>query len=224
MKSGLEKFEFDSDKILKDLSSKELELLDSRCTTLSFKKGKQIFYDGGIPTGAFILKKGRAKIFKTGSTGKDQIFYIYKSGDLFGYHALLCHEHYEDSCEVLENSDVLFIKASDFEWLRNEIPNFGELLMQNLSHEFGVLVNIIATYAQKSIRERLALHLLLLDRRYENNPITISREDLANLVGTARESLGRMLKEFKEDGLISVSHKDIKLENKPKLLRLAGAV
>jgi len=206
MNIDLKKFGFESDKILSALSEKEKNVFLEHAEKLHFKKGKLIFYEGGIPTGVFLIVQGKAKIYKTGLDGKDQIFYIYKNGDLLGYHALLCHELYEDSCEALEVCEISFVSAAKFEKLLNEIPKLKHLLIQNMSHEFGVLVNIITVLAQKPLRERLALFLLILKQRYDDSPIELPRDDLANIVGTARESLGRLLKEFKKDKLISIEN------------------
>lgn len=222
---NLENLRFESDKILSSLSIKEREHFLSYGKQLFFKKGQLVFYQEGIPTGAFLLKKGKAKIYKTGEYGKDQIFYIYKEGDLFGYHALLCNEKYEDSCEVLEDSEVVFFNKYDFDLLLQKISNLNALLMQNMSHEFGVLVNTITILAQKNLRERLALYLLVLHERYshqgEQVEIILPRQDLANIIGTTRESLGRLLKEFKEDKFIQIKKRSIEILKMEKLKKIA---
>lgn len=228
MKINVEKFNFQSDKILSSLSSEEQALFLSEATPLSFKRGKLIFYEEGIPTGVFIVESGRAKIFKTGLDGRDQIFYVYKKGDLLGYHALLCNESYEDSCEALEDCQMLFINRIRFEQLLQKIPGLQTLLIQNMSHEFGVMVNTITVLAQKPLRERLALFLLILQQKYieegnETGKIILPREDLANIVGTARESLSRLLKEFKEEKLIVIQNKAIELLNADRLHRIANS-
>ncbi|MDW3197056.1 MAG: Crp/Fnr family transcriptional regulator [Cytophagales bacterium] len=225
MKIDIKKFDFESDKILSSLLPAEKELFLKHTEELLFKKGKLVFYEGGIPTGVFLVESGRAKIYKTGLDGKDQIFYIYKAGDLFGYHALLCDEHYEDSCEALEKCRISFISKANFNQLLRDIPRLNQLLIQNMSHEFGVLVNTITVLAQKPLRERLALYLLILDERYQGQDgnILLPREDLANIIGTARESLGRLLKEFKEGSLIEVDNKIIRITNAPKLLKIASS-
>lgn len=227
MKIDIRKFNFRSNDILQSLSQQHKELFLSLCDELVFKKGKLLFFENGIPTGAFLLKSGRAKIYKTGLDGKDQIFYIYKSGDLLGYHALLCDEKFEDSCEILENSEVLFISKNDFDHLLHTIPNLNQLLIKNMAHEFGVLVNTITVLAQKPLRERLALYLLILEERYQNggaHNISLPREDLANIIGTARESLGRLLKEFREEGLIEINQKSISLLDKQKLTAISSSI
>ncbi|GAB4234279.1 MAG: hypothetical protein Tsb0034_07910 [Ekhidna sp.] len=225
MKVNIRKFDFESDKILSSLSEQDKSFFYGRSETLTFKKGKLIFYESGIPTGVFLIESGKAKIYKTGLDGKDQIFYIYKAGDLLGYHALLCNEQYEDSCEALEDCSIRFVSKTNFEALTTKIPNLNQLLIQNMSHEFGVLVNTITILAQKPLRERLALYLLVLDEKYkeQNGEVILPREDLANIIGTARESLGRLLKEFKEDQLIEVNSKVIRVANSQKLLRIASS-
>lgn len=225
MKVRIEKFDFQSDKILSTLSSEEREAFMEKAEPLTFRKGKLIFYESGIPTGVFLIRSGKAKIYKTGLEGKDQIFYIYKSGDLLGYHALLCNEHYEDSCEALEACDILFVSKPDFDHLLIAIPKLQQLLIQNMSHEFGVMVNTITVMAHKPLRERLALYLLVLQERYRDDAasIVLPREDLANIVGTARESLGRLLKEFKEDGLIAVKGRAITIKQPTKLQKVASS-
>ena len=222
MNVDIKKFDFESDRILSSLSHKERQMLLDHGDLLTFKKGKLIFYEGGIPTGVFLIESGKAKIYKTGLDGKDQIFYIYKSGDLLGYHALLCNEHYEDSCEALEESKILFISKSNFDNLIKKIARLNQLLLQNMSHEFGVLVNTITVLAQKPLRERLALYLLILSSKYDGD-ILLPREDLANIIGTARESLGRLLKEFKEEELIEVDNKIIRILDTKKLLKLGNS-
>lgn len=225
LKVDIKKFDFESDKILSLLSPAERSLFLEHTEGLIFKKRKLIFYEGGIPTGAFLVESGRAKIYKTGLDGKDQIFYIYKAGDLLGYHALLCEEKYEDSCEALEDCKILFISKSNFRKLLGLIPSLNQLLIQNMSHEFGVLVNTITILAQKSLRERLALYLLILHEKYQglDGDIIVPREDLANIIGTARESLGRLLKEFKEERLIEVDNKIIRIIEFDKLLKIASS-
>ncbi|MFT4537477.1 MAG: CRP-like cAMP-binding protein [Saprospiraceae bacterium] len=224
----INKLRFDSDKILSSLRKKDKEHFLSFTKKLTFKKGKLVFYEGGIATGVFLIKSGRAKIFNTGIYGKVQIFYIYKRGDLLGYHALLCNEAYEDSCEALEDCEILFISKTDFEHLLHTIPSLKLLLIQNMSHEFGVLVNTITILAQRTLRERLALYLLILNERYYNEEtkqaiINLRREDLANIIGTARESLGRLLKDFKEEKLIQIDKRTIKISNVKELNKIANA-
>lgn len=222
----IEKFSFKSADIFNELEKHEFQLVQQHFKPLKFKKNQLIFHEEGIPTGVYLLNSGRAKIYKTRLNGKEQIFYIYQPGDLLGYHALLCNEPYEDGCVAIENCILYFIEKTKFYQLLSQIPHLKELLIQNMSHEFGVMVNTITVMAQKPLRERLALFLLMLKEKYsadKNNQhlINLSRMDLANLVGTTRESLTRQLKSFEEEKLIEIKGRSIRLINEVKLRKLS---
>jgi len=96
-----------------------------------------------------------------------------------------------------------------------------------LSHELGEAAKIITDLAQKPVKERLAETLLILKDTFDmdeekNIQVKLSREELANIVGTATESVIRLLSEFKKDKLIAVEGRNIKLLNIPGLTRVAN--
>lgn len=213
MKRLLLKFDFKSDFLLHGLSKSQQEKVMECFETITFSKGDRLFYEDGIPTGAFYITEGKAKKYKKVIDNQEQIFYIYKKGDLLGYHALLSEERYQDSCEALETLTTQFISKENLLGLMEDIPSLKEAMLRNMAHEFGVLANTIAVLAQKAQTPRLALFLLILNNRYDDQGIELSRQDLANLIGATRESVGRTLKEFKDHGLIDIVDKKIFLSD-----------
>lgn len=223
----LEKFDFESHLLFEELHDNERDQVRDVMEDLQIKKGSQLFYEDGIPTGVFQLKKGRAKKSKRGFNGVEQLFYIYTPGDVLGYHALLGQERYPDSCEALDDLEVSFISKKNFLHLLTKIPKLKDAVIKNISHEFGVLANIIAVLAQKDQNTRLAIFLLVLQERFErftspNYGVDLSREDLANSIGTSRESLWRSLKYFKDQGYITVDRHAIRIIDKERLLKYLG--
>ncbi|MGB0525846.1 MAG: Crp/Fnr family transcriptional regulator [Flammeovirgaceae bacterium] len=209
------------------MKAADQQLVRARMRSLFFKKGQLVFHEHGIPTGVYFLEEGKAKIFKVGINGKEQIFYIYKQGDLLGYHSVICDEYYMDSCETLEPCKVSFISRDDFFQLMDEIPEFRSLLIKNLGHEFAVMVNTITILAQKTVRERLAIYLIVLRERYRESShqepvISLPREDLANVIGTARETLTRLLREFKEAKYIHIHKREIRILDIKELKKQAA--
>jgi CRP/FNR family transcriptional regulator len=101
-------------------------------------------------------------------------------------------------------------------------PALRNGIMQELSKELGDRAVFITNMAQKSVRERLAFSLLILGDIYGEEEINLTREDLANFVGTATETLIRLLKDFKDEGMIEIHTRKIEIINKQKLLHLAG--
>lgn len=194
-----------------------------------FKKGQALFVEGSVPTGIFFLKQGKVKKYKSDRDGKEQIIYVCSSGELFGYPALLSGESYSDSATTLEDSEIGFIPRKYFEQVLESSTVFSNKLLKNLSHEFGVLENSIVTFANKTVRERLALTLLILkekylDKNFIDKPaeIILSREDLSNMVGTAVETLVRLLHEFKDEGLIETKGRMIRVKDVKSLIRVAN--
>jgi CRP-like cAMP-binding protein len=224
MKNFYSQFDFQSNLLFEVLDSNERKIVSDAMEPLIIKKGSLLFYEEGIPTGIFQIKKGKAKKIKRGFSGSEQIFYIYTAGDVLGYHALFGEERYQDSCEALEDLEVNFIAKDVFLQLLQNIPALQKTFIKNIGHEFGVLANIIAVLAQKNQNARLAINLLILENRFQQQNrmvgIDLTREDLANIIGTSTESLGRSLKQFKDEGIIKVDKRIIHIRSKEKILHL----
>lgn len=220
-----------TDQIFEGLSASELEILIGSGVTHIFKKGEIIFRAGGIPTGIFYVKTGRVKKYKPTVKGGEQIFYICGEGELLGYHALLGEEHYPDSAATIEDSQITFITKDNFLQVLRNSTVLSNRLLKALGHEFSVLINSITNLATKTVRERLAFNLLILEEKFKtkdksNTPceIIMSRTDLANMVGTAKETLVRLLQEFKGSNLIQTSGKSIRIIDRKGIIREANLI
>lgn len=226
-----DKFNFNSSSILEGLPESDLALLNKNMVTHTYRKGESLFREGSYPTGIYYIKKGKVKKYKTDNDGSEQIFYIYKKGEVLGYHALISEEKYVDTASTLEESTISFIPKDDFLLAVQTSSVLSNRLLKVMSHEFGVLVNSLTVFAQKTVRERLALSLLILRDKYkkenqDDKPVELdlSRDDLSKFVGTARETLVRLLHDFKEDGLIETNGRKIILKKPLELSKIANLV
>lgn len=214
-----------------NLSCQELKVLSHKKTCQSFKKGQVLFHEGTTPTGVFCLKEGKVKIYKTGIDGKEQIVRLAKPGDLIGYRSFLGHGAYTASACTLEDSKICLIDRQSFEVTLKQNQTLNESLIQLLTHELRDAENRIRDMAQKSVRERMAEVLLVLKERFGmdvNEPdvlsAQLSRDELANYVGTATESAIRILSELKNDGVIATQGKKIRILNLNKLVSIANLI
>lgn len=225
----IDKWAFNSESVLTDLPLEDLELLTINKWEQIYKKGEIIFREGALPSGIFYIAEGRVKKYKVDKEGRDHIIYVANTGELLGYHAVLSEERFPDSAAALEESRIAFIPKEDFLETLHQSEVLSRRLLKTLSHEFAVLANSLSMFAQKSVRERLALQLIVLREKYKVNfqpgmpvEINMSRDDLASLVGTARENVVRVLTEFKEEGILETKGRKIIVLNVQKLISIAN--
>src|SRR5450631_2668679 len=194
----IDKWDFQSESILAGLPAEDLALLTANKSEQVYKKGEIIFREGGFPSGIFYITEGKVKKYKTDKEGREQIIYVANTGELLGYHAVLGEDRYPDSAAALQHSTIAFIPKEDFLSALHQSKVLDKRLLKTLSHEFAVLANSLSLFGQKSVRERLALQLIVLREKYKVNfqpgmpvEINLSRKDLASLAGTARENVAR---------------------------------
>ncbi|MES2765426.1 MAG: Crp/Fnr family transcriptional regulator [Bacteroidota bacterium] len=214
--------------VFADLGTGDLEKLPLEKGCNFYKSGHTIFSEGSYPSGLYCIHKGKVKIFKNGAEGKDQILRFAKEGDIIGYKAILSDQPYSASATALEDAVVCFIpKKSYFDVLQLS-PQLALKMMQLLTHELKTAETRIVELAQKPLRERLAEAILILKETFgfEENTTTIdvslTREDIANIIGTATESVIRLLSEFKKDKLIELNGRKISIVDMKKLIKTAN--
>ncbi len=224
----MDKWDFKSQSILVDLPEEDLILLTAHQSEQVYNKGEIIFREGAFPSGIFFVISGMAKKYKIDKEGREQIIYVANAGELIGYHAILAEDRYPDSAAALEESRIGFIPKEDFLGAMQKSATLNKRLLKTLSHEFAVLVNSLTFFAQRPVRERLALQLIVLREKYKVNfrsgmpvEINMSRDDLSSLVGTVRENVVRVLTEFKEDGILETKGRKIIIHDVKKLIEIA---
>ncbi|KFF73650.1 Crp/Fnr family transcriptional regulator [Chryseobacterium sp. P1-3] len=224
----ISKFIFNNQYLFEELSEYDKEMLQKVMQVKNYRKNEAIFTEGTIPNGIFYLKEGKVKKYKVDNDGREQIIYIYNAGEFFGYSAILNDYSYGDTTQVIESSVVAFIPKEDFLHILDQSMVFSRFLLKSLSHEFSVMANLMTILSQRTVRERAALSLLILHNKYKSNNtienvyITLSRVDLANMVGTARETLARILHDFREEQLIAMEGRKIQLKDIDRLTRIAN--
>ncbi len=214
--------------LFSDLTESQVCTISDHKNLISHRKGQILYYEGTKPLGIFCINSGVVKVYKSASNGKEQIIHLSQKGDFLGYSALLGEENYSNSAMIVEDAKICFIPKEAF--LNTLITNtaFHRRITKALSHEIGVMEEKLTDATQKSIRERLAFILLQLANSYgieggDSQPINLilSREEIAGMVGTATESVIRLLAEFKKDKLIDLEGKRIIVKDKRGLARLS---
>lgn len=205
-----------------------MEEIDAAKVCSIYKKGDVVFQEGTYPFGIYCVNTGKIKLSHSGDDGREQIVRLAKPGDIIGYKALLSAEKYTASAIALDDSSVCFIPKDLFISILQKDANLSFEMMRIIASELRKAETKITHLAQKPVRERLAETLLFIKETYgvEQDGTTLnvrlSREEIANLVGTATESAIRLLSEFKKDGLIELQGKKIRLLNPEEITRTAN--
>jgi CRP-like cAMP-binding protein len=213
--------------LFRHLQEEERQHLSLDKITESYKRGSIIYREGNRMKGFFCVQKGIIKMYKTGFDGKEQIIRFAKPGDIIGYRSVISNEPACTTTEVIEDSIVCHIPPHTLLTLIKTNGNFAVELMKLTCKELGEANSYITDIAQKTVRERLAEILLHLDHEFGIDEhgvlkISLTREELSNIVGTATESIIRLLSEFKNDRIIELNGRKIKILDRPGLKLIAN--
>jgi CRP-like cAMP-binding protein len=198
-----------------------IEQLTNERKTRKLKKKDQLFFEDDYPHYLYFVISGKIKTYKMNADGKDFVTGLHATGDFFGYKEIIQGINYTNSASALEDSEVAMILREDFLKLlytsKEVSEKFIQMLVGSVTEKQQDLVNL----AYDSVRKRVADSLLRLSEKYsdsaESFTISMSRDDLASIVGTATESVIRTLSEFKADGYIAIKGSNITILKPEKL-------
>lgn len=200
------------------------QFIEGRKTHI-YKKKQNVYMEGNYSTGIYYLVHGKIKLSKIHEHGKELIISLLNDGEFFGYTSLLEGKAFEDTAQALDDCEIVHIPKEDFFSLINNhrevAKKFLYILTKNVNEQKEKLLEL----AYSSVRKRVAEALITLEEKYKTDKtgtfsVSISREDLANIVGTATESLIRTLSDFKSEKLIEIKDGKIYLIDEPKLRTL----
>ena len=206
----------------KDEMFKALENHD----VIDYKKKQIIYSEGQHPNKLYYIETGKIKVYKTSDGGKELITSLLSPGDFFGHIPLIENAVYEEFAETLEESSIRVIPRKEFEHLLTHNQEVALKVIKLLANNISEKEQQMVALAYHSLRKRVADALLTLKKKYakesdgEHFSISISREDLANIAGTATESLIRTLSDFKSEKLIEIKEGKIVILDEKKLANL----
>lgn len=214
-----------------DLPREALLRLQNIKATSVYPKGAMLCLEGQAPRGVFVLCTGRAKLSTTSSEGKSMILRIAEPGEVLGLTAAVSGSPYEATVETLEPSQANFIAQSDFVRFLKEFPDVGLKVAKQLTHNCQCAYEEIRSLGlSNSVPEKLAKLIL----RWAEHPlelsskkpdetalrVTLTQEEIAQFIGTSRETVSRVLAIFRRKGFIRVKGATWTILNRPALENL----
>lgn len=199
-----------------------LKKLTSNRIVNRYHKKQIIFLEGNRPAYLYYILKGKVKKYKTNDNGKGLVVDLYTEGDFLGHVALLENINYQETAEAMEETELALIPADEFRELINTNHELSHIFIQLLARNISEMETHLLGLAYNSLRRKVADALVVLHRKYNahnksNFSINISRENLAEIAGTATESLIRTLSDFRNEKLVDIQEGSIIILNEKKL-------
>ncbi|OYU80302.1 MAG: transcriptional regulator, partial [Flavobacterium sp. BFFFF1] len=197
----------------------ELKKMITEANGRNFKKDQVVHYEGDKALGVYFVLSGKIKTVKLALDGRELITNIYQADDFLGINIILSNTPYTDTATALEDSLLCFFPKAQFEELLHVYPDIAEKFLQLLSREVRDKDTHLLQLAYQSVRKRIAESILRLFRKQDviQDSVTISRDDLAALSGTASETVSRTLTEFRNEGLIEKNGNALRILNHDKI-------
>tara|TARA_R110002012_G_scaffold52891_2_gene135875 strand:+ start:68765 stop:69400 length:636 start_codon:yes stop_codon:yes gene_type:complete len=204
------------------MSKEELKQVSDSKTTRTIKKGEPLFEEGDKLNGVYCVRNGVSKLSKLSANGKDQIVKLASKGEVLGQRSVISQESANLSAVAVNDMEVCFIPKESINNTLQKNPNFTLEVLRHMAHDLKEADDVIVNISQKTVKQRMAEAFLYLQNNFGEDAdgflaLTLSREDISNVVGTATESAIRIISEFKKKGLIQTSGKKIGIKDERRL-------
>lgn len=211
---------------MRAMNKEELKKVSDSKITKTIKKGESLFEEGDKLGGVYCVRNGVSKLSKLSPNGKDQIVKLASKGEVMGQRSVIAEEHTNLSAVAVSDMEVCFIPKESITNTLHTNPNFTLEVLRHMAHDLKEADDVIVNMGQKTVKQRIAEAFLYLKNNFGEDAdgflaLTLSREDIANVVGTATESAIRIISEFKKKGYLHTSGKKVGISNERKLKDLA---
>ncbi|RKR14223.1 CRP-like cAMP-binding protein [Maribacter vaceletii] len=210
---------------LRAMNKEELKQVSDAKVTKKFKKGDALFEEGEKLNGVYCVRDGVSKLSKLSANGKDQIVKLATTGEVMGQRAVIVEEPTNLSAVAVNDMEVCFVPKEIIVDSMHKNPDFTLEVLRHMAHDLKEADDVIVNMSQKTVKQRVAEAFLYLKNNYGVDEegflnLTLSREDIANVVGTATESCIRIISEFKKKGFLKTSGKRIGIVKEKELQSL----
>jgi CRP/FNR family transcriptional regulator, cyclic AMP receptor protein len=212
------------------LSQTAVQELDDIKHVSCFPEASVVFLEGQDARGVYILCQGRAKLSTTNADGKSMILKIAEPGTILGLHACISGKPHELTVETLQPAQLAFVRRDDFLRFLNHHPDACLRAAEHLARDCQSAYEVIRSIGlSHSVSEKLARLLLQwsTDARVVDGSIrlklALTHEEMAQLIGTSRETVTRTLSEFKKQRVLEVTGSTLVIKNKAALERLVAS-
>lgn len=196
--------------LFSELDNEQLFEISKLVKTKTYPAGYTLFQEGDKGERVFFLKEGKVKVMKTNMDGSIQILEILQPGDIFGEVVLFGVGEYPASARTLEDVKIDFLRKKDFKEYFNENPQIGWGMLKVMAQKLIKAQHRIENLGLRNTKGRIARLIMDMIEDFGNKQnefvLDMSQEDLANFIGTSRETVSRTLSEFRKNNLLKITN------------------
>ncbi len=211
------------------LTDASVALLQEAKVTNTYAAHNMLFVEGQTPSGIYVLCQGKVKLYTCSEEGKIVILHVARPGEVLGLSAVVSDTVYEVSAEVIETCQVNFVSSKDLKRLMHSHSEISMAVVKHLSRQYHDAYHQVRSLGlSSSVADKLAT--LLLEWCEDEAPgsrsatlrISFTQEEIAEMIGTSRETVSRLLKDFRERKLISVNGSELLVHDQKSLKAAIG--
>ncbi len=201
-----------STNLFKGLPEEQIDIISGMTIEKTFGRGETIFFEGDEAKGFYIVSGGQVKVFKMNPSGKEHILHIFGIGEPIGEVPVFHNQPFPASAEALVKSRLIYIQRKDFVDLIKNHPSVSLNMLALLSMRLRQFASQIENLSLKEVPARLANYLIYVSEEQGNTDtiqLSVSKGQLASLLGTIPETLSRIFAKMSDEGLIRVEGRAI---------------
>jgi len=208
--------------LFRDLSPEEIDWIANTTTMITCERGRVFYAPDESGQVLFLLKQGRVQLYRISPEGRKLVLVTLNAGTFFGEMSMLGQGMYDTFAEAAEDCVLCVMSPADLERFLLEKPKVALRLVEALGRRVSELESQLGDIAFKNINARLASVLLRLQAETGKDEIIgYTHQDLAEMVGTYRETATQVLNEMKAQGLIDLGRKKIVILDRERLCQVA---
>lgn len=212
----------ESTNLFKGLPQEQIDIILDMTIEKQFVRGETIFFEGDEAKGFYIVTGGQVKVFKMNPLGKEHILHIFGAGEPIGEVPVFHNQPFPASAEALVKSRLIYFPKKDFVNLIEKHPSVSLNMLALLSMRLRQFASQIENLSLKEVPARLANYLIYVSEEQDNTDtiqLSVSKGQLASLLGTIPETLSRIFAKMSDEGLIRVEGRTITILNRAGLMR-----
>jgi CRP/FNR family cyclic AMP-dependent transcriptional regulator len=210
--------------LLNGLTTADLLRVAQMCQIVKFRRAENIFSESSPGSCLYVVMLGRVKIFGSSTQGRSKTFAFLEPGDFFGEMSLIDDEVRSASAAALDDTVLIMLKGEDYRKLILSRPTMGLSVLKTLSHRLRRANKEIEALSFNNVLGRIAQIILDLGDRYGKKveegiriEMPLSHKELAEMAGTAREVISRVVSRFKRMGCVAIFDNKIIITDRDKL-------